>query len=984
VGATVNMIAPEGGTHAVPEEEVEGARKAGWVVEGAASAQSRMSAEAREEAYGGLGGTVAASIAGGARGASLGVSDLVASVLGTQGDVDTLENLREVNPTASLVSEIAGAVVPSLASGGTGVAGSLARATPAGAVSNVAAKIAAPAGAGLAATVGRGAAAGAVEGAAGGAGAYLTEIALEDKPLSAEGFAASMGKGALWGGAAGGALGLSERALTSARSLFPKQQYTAEAAQEAEDAFSRELGNTLRDSDELQAQAQQQVAIATERAMTNPEARAAIMAARVRKAEADAARSEHRLATQQAREAERAARGAAKGAKSAPTGMTDDAVARAKAQINADMDAAMAAAPAPRSIDPADILGPGPRRAPDPRPGATAPDDLEAALRGTKQRLDAGEDIATIGRKSSAEDEIADIVAAADPEAAPLVLAARAERMTRAEVDDWIGSMSKRAREKAAKTGMSTGYRNTLEAGPFGGASRKTDRVNLPVGDDAAFAAQRSADDAYFDARNARFDEMDDAALLADRQAKQAAGKARRKGAGGPPRLADVAIPAPGPAESVADVAAAALRGKVDVDGEDLAEGIRRIGAHEAAMADLAEALPNAPATAVARAADYRAAAAAANEKAVGQAVNAGDAAAKAIRNPAAAVAAGTDKPGTMASALRALGDAGAFVEMMQTLGIPGMPDIDKIPVIGPVLGMLLKARAASAAYRRLFGRGTMPQTAEGVIANRSAKARERAMAAIDKALAGGAKAAGVARKAAPAATLALSHRLFEGGKDDSDGDPVKAYNARMDEIARASRPGAIADALRARVRTSDPALLKELVAAQERKIAYLQTKIPKRPSLPTVLAGGRSQWIPSKAELTSFGRIMEAVEDPVGTLERMADGGDITLEAAEAIRKVYPKMFAEAQRRLVERVGDPEAAPLPYNRRIQLSILFDVPLDGTLAPQYIGWLQDGYPAPQPPPGAAPPGAPPVPGIAADLSSVGQATATALDQRAGG
>ena len=73
-----------------------------------------------------------AAALGFASGLTFTLSDIVASKAFGM-DPDDLKKLEQYNPTASLVSEVAGGVVPALLSGGTGAVASAARLTPAGA-----------------------------------------------------------------------------------------------------------------------------------------------------------------------------------------------------------------------------------------------------------------------------------------------------------------------------------------------------------------------------------------------------------------------------------------------------------------------------------------------------------------------------------------------------------------------------------------------------------------------------------------------------------------------------------------------------------------------------------------------------------------------------------------------------------------------------------------------------------------------------------
>jgi hypothetical protein len=184
--------------------------------------------------YGGALGTVGAGAAGLARGATLGLSDVAISELGGR---EQLAKLERYNPTASTVGEVAGSLAPALLSGGASApesaaalgaraavaeGGALARGAGAAArlvsaPARAAEALGAAAERGLARGLGAeslgarlasGAAAPMVEGAIGAVGSEVSRAYIDDSPLTADRLLAAGGAGLLLGGAAGGAFGL--------------------------------------------------------------------------------------------------------------------------------------------------------------------------------------------------------------------------------------------------------------------------------------------------------------------------------------------------------------------------------------------------------------------------------------------------------------------------------------------------------------------------------------------------------------------------------------------------------------------------------------------------------------------------------------------------------------------------------------------------------------------------------------------------------
>jgi hypothetical protein len=216
----------------------EDAAKPGYQVLGS----DQLRAEVNRKKYGDDAGDIAlATAAGAARGLTLGASDAVLSGLGGDDTRRALQGLREANPIASGVGEVAGAAAPVILSGGTSAAaqagvkgaglGAKALAGTATAVrtAGVAPRAAAAAGGIAERGVARGlqalgyeggsvasraaagaaktAAAGLTEGAIYGGAQAANDAVLNGDAITAEKIVAGMGRGALFGGAVGGVLG---------------------------------------------------------------------------------------------------------------------------------------------------------------------------------------------------------------------------------------------------------------------------------------------------------------------------------------------------------------------------------------------------------------------------------------------------------------------------------------------------------------------------------------------------------------------------------------------------------------------------------------------------------------------------------------------------------------------------------------------------------------------------------------------------------
>lgn len=466
----INVVPPEGGpSRSIPESLLDQALIEGFKVETREDRLGQITEAAREEDFGGIGGGIGAGLAGVARGATFGLSDVIRRVGGA--DPVEMREQKAAHPTISTVTEVAGAVLPTIATGGTGALGSVARATPAGAASKLALGVTGRV-AGQAPSTARyiagTAAGGAVEGGLQNLGSYVSDVALQNKKLSAEGAIGALGSGGVFGGLAGGAFGGIERGTIAARRLFPKSEAGERAVEAAEKEFVAQAEDVVRSGDELARTAQQRLDdIALRRAelnleklklkaQTDPAAKERLAEIRVEQARLVAARR----AAKGEIDAERAARSAASPAEVAPVAPQADGIVPTGDEVGGVVDAI---APPPVSAQDA---------AAGVVPSLAGSDDLLTRLSATKGLLDEGVPFTDIGAAANAESVIDDAIRQADDQAARLQDKLDRFKQGKPMADDFIAKYGKGATSKYSATGG--GGTRGGGAGPV-----RTDRTRL-------------------------------------------------------------------------------------------------------------------------------------------------------------------------------------------------------------------------------------------------------------------------------------------------------------------------------------------------------------------------------------------------------------------------------------------------------------------------------------------------------------------------
>ena len=120
--------------------------------------------------------------------------------------------------------------------------------------------------------------------------------------------------------------------------------------------------------------------------------------------------------------------------------------------------------------------------------------------------------------------------------------------------------------------------------------------------------------------------------------------------------------------------------------------------------------------------------------------------------------------------------------------------------------------------------------------------------------------------------------------------------------------------------------------------ISFLASKLPRNAS--SSIGMFPREYEPSSIELAKFERYVAAVENPMSVIEDL-ESGTITREGVEALRTVYPNMYARIQSQVMEQIQ--QHPNMAYAKKIQLGILLDVPSDVSLNPENITALQQMF-----------------------------------------
>jgi hypothetical protein len=189
--------------------------------------------------------------------------------------------------------------------------------------------------------------------------------------------------------------------------------------------------------------------------------------------------------------------------------------------------------------------------------------------------------------------------------------------------------------------------------------------------------------------------------------------------------------------------------------------------------------------------------------------------------------------------------------------------------------------------------------------------------------------------------------RFDFGGSDDKEklattGTTLRsAFEARRQELLKfAAAPMAAQRVIHEQVRplrlVSEQ--LADQIEMQSMEIPqWLYEKLPKDPG--TIQTLGVSRWKASEVEILEWAEYGKGALYPMETIEG-ALNGDLSPQAAESLRTIWPEHFRALQVEILKRA--PELADsLSYDQQVRLSILTDIAIDSTMSSEFRRFMLD-------------------------------------------
>jgi hypothetical protein len=178
----------------------------------------------------------------------------------------------------------------------------------------------------------------------------------------------------------------------------------------------------------------------------------------------------------------------------------------------------------------------------------------------------------------------------------------------------------------------------------------------------------------------------------------------------------------------------------------------------------------------------------------------------------------------------------------------------------------------------------------------------------------------------------------FVGGKPKTEEQAIKNIGNNLDKL---QEDKTLMDKLLAdpNLAMAAPQTYDKLRQLSSRAIAFLNTKMPRKTL--GVNPFIKKSYPLSDQELYRIKRYLKAIQSPLSVLEDLKQGV-VSREGIEAVRFVYPTIYNEMTSAVYDNLQK-YGANMPYDKRLQLGIVMELPTDLSLERESIAKFQSFY-----------------------------------------
>lgn len=292
---------------------------------------------------------------------------------------------------------------------------------------------------------------------------------------------------------------------------------------------------------------------------------------------------------------------------------------------------------------------------------------------------------------------------------------------------------------------------------------------------------------------------------------------------------------------------------------------------------------------------------------------------------------------------IKGLEETGKAARIREQLARDKAPDY---PLAGYIIFDALRSAVGTGGASAALAVGRIYQNPERAVQALTAletiivRNQKRISSAADRIVQGGRSA----RDALPRTAVA-SFLLTKPKDNEKPMEKFSRIKNDLDELRRVPLDQRLENnSLIAPMIDAAPATQIASVEQMSKVIQFLDQIMPRNPN--EHLHPLQRKWMPSDFEVKEFVREAEAVLDPIGTLERVADDEHLPVEG---IKQIYPEIFSKFQADVLDRFtsADHEKNPLSFDQILRLETILDVPLTDASNPEVFSVLQQSFVPPE-------------------------------------
>lgn len=195
-------------------------------------------------------------------------------------------------------------------------------------------------------------------------------------------------------------------------------------------------------------------------------------------------------------------------------------------------------------------------------------------------------------------------------------------------------------------------------------------------------------------------------------------------------------------------------------------------------------------------------------------------------------------------------------------------------------------------------------------------------------------------RRVAATVAKAVSRAALKSNDRDEQRKRARNVERKLTDLQR--DPMALADAITYQTRgMAEQAPATSLALAQQvtKAVDFLRSKLPPASGTPNLLQPGLNERLWDAPTVDKFDRYLETISDPRQAIREL-EKGTLSTESVEALKAVYPTLYGEMRVAVAEELAQ-HGEEMPFDSVIQLSLLMDIDGHPSMTPAYQNVLAE-------------------------------------------